>query len=220
MGTGLAVAASPAADAASGVQRDGHILVLGDSISAAYGIQRETGWVALLETRVKAANRELTVVNASISGETTGGGLARLPDLLEEYRPVAVIVELGGNDGLRGYPIGRIRSNLDAIVEASQASGAAVYLVRMQIPPNYGARYTRAFAGIYERVAESRSVTLIEGFLESVALKPGFMQSDGIHPTATAQPYLVDAVWPYLVESCQDLACLTAARSGSTTGSE
>ena len=184
-----------------------HLLVLGDSISAAYGLQREDGWVALLERRVKGVDRELSVVNASISGDTTGGGLARLPELLDEYAPTAVIVELGGNDGLRGYPIGRIRQNLEAIIDTCQTMGAEVFLVRMQIPPNYGPRYTRAFAGLYDRLAEEQDVTLIEGFLEAVALETGLMQSDGIHPTAQAQPMLTDVVWTYLEERCATGTC-------------
>ena len=186
---------------------DRHLLVLGDSISAAYGLQRKAGWVALLDDRVKAVDRELSVVNGSISGDTTGGGLARLPDLLDRYDPVAVIVELGGNDGLRGYPIGKIRQNLEAIIDLCTEIGAEVLLVRMQIPPNYGPRYTRAFAGVYDRIASEKPVTLIEGFLEAVALKEGYMQSDGIHPTAIAQPLLTEVVWDHLAERCTAVGC-------------
>lgn len=202
-----ALCATNAAAETAGDDDYRRLLVLGDSISAAYGIQREEGWVALLAERVKTLDRELRVVNASISGDTTGGGLARLPDLLADYRPHAVIVELGGNDGMRGYPIGKIRSNLQQIIEQSLAAGAAVYLIRMRIPPNYGARYTNAFAGLYDRLAAEQPVTLVEGFLESVALEPGAMQSDGIHPTAQAQPTLVDVIWPYLAERCQPSRC-------------
>ncbi|MEM6710292.1 MAG: arylesterase [Pseudomonadota bacterium] len=183
------------------------LLVLGDSISAGYGLDREAGWVSLLSDRMRSVDQDLTVVNASISGDTTGGGLARLPDLIARHQPAAIIVELGGNDGLRGYPIGKIRSNLEAIVGLGLEADADVFVVRMQIPPNYGARYTRAFAGLYDRLAEAQNITLITGFLESVALESGLMQSDGIHPTADAQPLLTNVVWAHLEPRCQPSGC-------------
>ena len=182
----------PADDAAGAT-----VLVLGDSISAAYGIQREQGWVSRLRERLAAAG-DWQVINASISGETTGGGLARLPDALAEHDPEVVIIELGGNDGLRGYPVARIRDNLNRVVELVQDTGAVPLLVGMQIPPNYGPRYTRAFAAVFGEVAEQRDVALVPFILERVALIPELMQSDGIHPTAEAQNALLDTVWPHL----------------------
>jgi acyl-CoA thioesterase I len=174
------------------------ILVMGDSISAAYGIQREEGWVHLLDQRLQAQGSPWQVVNASISGETTGGGLARLPQALQAHDPELVIIELGGNDGLRGYPISAIRDNLLAMTELAQAQQRQVLLVGMQIPPNYGPRYTRGFQAIYEEVAAQTGASVLPFLLQDVALEPGFMQEDGIHPTAPAQPVLLDTLWPYL----------------------
>lgn len=174
------------------------ILVLGDSISAGYGIQREQSWVSQLGSRVAGEAEGWRVVNASVSGETTGGGLARLPDALEEHDPGVVIIELGGNDGLRGYPIGRIRENLERMVALAKEAGSRVLLVGMQIPPNYGPRYTRAFAALYEEVAAAHEVPLVPFILEEVALRPELMQRDGIHPTGEAQELLLNAVWPHL----------------------
>jgi acyl-CoA thioesterase-1 len=138
------------------------------------------------------------VVDASVSGETTGGGLARLPDALDTHDPEVVIIELGGNDGLRGYPIDRIRDNLNRMVELAKHAGSRVLLVGMQIPPNYGPRYTRAFAGVFEEVSDRHDIALVPFMLEQVALVPELMQSDGIHPTADAQALLLDTVWPHL----------------------
>lgn len=169
------------------------IVVLGDSISAAYGIPRERGWVQLLAER--AASDGHTVVNASLSGETTGGGLARLPDLLVRHRPDIVVIELGGNDGLRGYPIARIRANLQQLVQKSAATGARVVVLGMQIPPNYGERYVSGFHAAFAAAA-SDGVGLVPFLLEGVALMPDLMQADGIHPTAAAQPRLLENAWP------------------------
>lgn len=174
------------------------ILVLGDSISAAYGIQREEGWVHLLEARLARLECEWRVVNASLTGETTGGGLARLPAALESHDPAVVVIELGGNDGLRGYPVARIKENLERMVTLALAGGRRVLLVGMQIPPNYGPRYTRAFSGMYSDIAQSRGVELVPFLLEKVALQPELMQSDGIHPSAEAQPALLDEIWSSL----------------------
>ncbi len=174
------------------------VLVLGDSISAAYGIQREDGWVALLEKKLQAGPTRGRVVNASISGETTGGGLVRLPRALAEHTPDVVILELGGNDGLRGYPINRMRANLQRMIDLTKEAGAVPLLVGMQIPPNYGARYTASFRGTYASLAEENEIPLVPFLLEDVALKKGWMQSDGIHPTRDAQPAMLDAVWPKL----------------------
>lgn len=176
------------------------VLVLGDSISAAYGIQRDEGWVHLLEDRLARIDSGYRVVNASISGDTTGGGLARLPAALKTHDPALVIIELGGNDGLRGYPVTSIRKNLEQLVELAVTGGREVLLVGMQIPPNYGHRYTRAFQNLFEEVAAERGVAVVPAFLEEVGVQPGLMQADGIHPNAEAQPLLLDTLWP-LVES-------------------
>jgi acyl-CoA thioesterase-1 len=190
-----ATAATPAAQA---------ILVLGDSLSAAYGIPRESGWVGLLEQ--KLAQRELTngnvartsVINASISGETTEGGLARLPALLQKYKPSLVVIELGANDGLRGFQIDRLRANLEQLIRLSQASGAKVLLVGIKIPPNYGLRYTSDFYESYTLLAHEYNIPLVPFLLEGVATDPELMQDDRLHPRAGAQPKILNNMWPYL----------------------
>ncbi|WP_299774792.1 arylesterase [uncultured Pseudoteredinibacter sp.] len=178
-----------------------NLLVLGDSISAAYGMKPEEGWVALLEEKLQ--QYDVGTVNASISGETTAGGLARMPALIEKYSPRWVIVELGGNDGLRGYPIGRMKANLANIIEQSQAAKAQVLLIGMQIPPNYGKRYTRLFSEAFPELAKKYEVSLVPTFLESVAVKPDAMQSDGIHPNSSAQGALLETAWPSILAMIQ-----------------
>lgn len=175
--------------------RAGTILVVGDSISAAYGMSTDEGWVTLLEQRLQQFDPAFAVVNMSLSGETTGGGLARLPDALRRHTPDVVIIELGGNDGLRGYPIDRIHANLGRMVTASLESGADVLLVGMHIPPNYGQRYVDAFHGIFHELAAEHEVPLVPFLLEGVATDAALMQRDGIHPTAAAQPLLLDNLW-------------------------
>ncbi|MDC0663527.1 arylesterase [Marinobacter sp. SS21] len=177
----------------------GTVLVLGDSLSAAYGVQLEKAWVSLLQQRL--ANAQLAnwqVVNASISGETTDGGLRRLPELLARHAPDVVIIELGGNDGLRGFPPSIIESNLSRLIALSQDAGARPLLVGIRIPPNYGARYTSVFADIYPTLAERFQVPLVPFFLDGIYNRDGMMQRDGIHPTAEAQPRMLDNVWPHL----------------------
>ncbi|WP_404363346.1 arylesterase [Marinobacter sp.] len=175
------------------------ILIMGDSLSAAYGVETERAWVPLLKDRLeKTSHDDWAVINASISGETTDGGLRRLPDLLSRHSPEIVIIELGGNDGLRGFPPGVIEDNLSAMIEKSQQSGARTLLVGMQLPPNYGQRYTQAFAAIYPELAEQHSVALVPFFLEGIYNQEKMMQSDGIHPTAEAQSKLLENVWPEL----------------------
>lgn len=171
------------------------VLVLGDSLSAGYGFALERGWVHLLRKRLGAEHR---VVNASASGDTTTGGLARLGALLEEHRPSIVIIELGGNDGLRGIPAAAIRTNLQAMVEAVQADGARPVLAGMRIHPNYGPRYTEAFHAAYADVAEATGAALVPFLLEGVATDPKLMQRDGIHPNAEAQEKLLENVWEVL----------------------
>ncbi|MBD3898149.1 arylesterase [Halomonas sp. ML-15] len=171
------------------------LLVVGDSLSAAYGIEQEEGWVSLLNERLDG---EVRVVNASISGETTAGGAQRLPDLLGQHEPQLVLLELGGNDGLRGLPPQQMQQNLASMIEASQAADAEILLLGIDIPPNYGQAYRDAFTGIYHGLAEEYDVALVPFLLEGVALEEGLMQSDGIHPTADAQPIILDNVWPKL----------------------
>jgi len=176
----------------------GTLVVLGDSISAAYGIDEQAGWVQLLRNRLAEQGLDVEVVNASVSGETSSGGLARLPRLLSEHSPKWLVVELGGNDGLRGYPPRALQGNLQRMIQLAQEQGVEVLLLGMQMPPNYGKAYTRAFAAVYPTVAEAEQVPLVRFFLEPVALVEGAMQQDGIHPTAKAQPALLEHVWPCL----------------------
>ncbi|NJN50498.1 MAG: arylesterase [Gammaproteobacteria bacterium] len=191
--------AAPAFAMDSDPARARTVLVVGDSISAAYGIQRSEGWVALLEARLLALNPRHRVVNASVSGDTTGGGLTRLPDALALHSPDIVVIELGGNDALRGYPIDRIRGNLDRMAALCIEAGAKVIIAGMQIPPNYGSRYTTGFHASFAEVAERRDAVLIPFLLEGIATEADLMQQDGIHPTAAAQSRILDNLWPALV---------------------
>jgi acyl-CoA thioesterase-1 len=174
------------------------VLVLGDSLSAAYGIRLEQGWVALLQDRLESKGYGHRVVNASSSGETTGGALARLPRALERHRPAVVVIELGGNDGLRGLPIADVRANFEALIRASRDSGASVLLIGMRIPPNYGATYTKAFHELFGELAAKHRLPLVPFFLDGIALDDSLMLDDGLHPNATAQPKLLELVWPQL----------------------
>jgi acyl-CoA thioesterase-1 len=175
------------------------ILVFGDSISAGYGLARvDQGWVELLQTRLKAQGYGYQVVNASVSGETTAGGLARLPRALELHRPKIVIFELGGNDGLRALPVAQMRTNLAQMVELASAGGAKVVLLGMRMPPNYGPEYTERFAAVFSELARGTKVPLVPFLLTDIALSPTLMQGDDIHPNAAGQPVLVDNVWPTL----------------------
>ena len=174
------------------------LLVLGDSLSAAYGMPRSQGWVSLLEGRLKKYDRPWRVVNASISGDTTGQGLKRLPQLLDLYQPRCVIIELGGNDGLQGKPLGTIRSNLRSLIQAVRAAGGQPVLVAMRIPPNYGDYYAGGFERLFLELAESEDVTLLRFNLEALARAAGMMQDDGIHPAPAAQERMLDSLWPEL----------------------
>lgn len=171
------------------------LLVMGDSLSAAYGIEREEGWVSLLSERLEG---DAHVVNASISGETTSGGAQRFADIIGQRQPDIVLLELGGNDGLRGLPPAQMQANLATMIEQSQEAGAQVLLLGIDIPPNYGQAYRDAFTGVYHSLAEEYDVPLVPFLLEDVALESTLMQSDGIHPTADAQPIILDNVWPAL----------------------
>ncbi|EED35705.1 arylesterase [Luminiphilus syltensis NOR5-1B] len=174
------------------------LLLLGDSISAAYGMDLEQGWASLLQQRLNTEGYSLRVANASISGETTAGGRRRIEQLLVKHRPALVIVELGGNDALRGYPITQLRNNLRDMVTKSQNAGAAVLLLAMEAPPNFGARYTSAFRDSFSKVAAQTDARVSDFMLEGIALEAGMMQADGIHPTISAQPRLLDNVWSSL----------------------
>lgn len=174
------------------------IVILGDSISAAYNMETGQSWPSLLQERLDNNGYTHRVFNSSITGDTTQGGLSRLPRLLERLHPALVIIELGGNDGLRGVPIDVTRANLSAMIESSQAAGAIVLLAEMRIPPNYGMTYTEQFNGNYALLKEKYDVLLIPFLMEHVALEPGLMQADGIHPNADAQPILLDTVWTIL----------------------
>ena len=170
--------------------------MFGDSISAAYGMDPSDGWVTLLANNLSARQSPYKVVNASVSGETTGGGLARLPKTLEVHKPDILVLELGGNDGLRGYPIGKIESNLVRMIRLATESGARVLLVGMVLPPNYGPRYTAAFEKLFKNVANTTSIAFVPFLLDGVGTDEDLMQKDGIHPKAEAQPLLLNDIWP------------------------
>lgn len=174
------------------------VLVLGDSLSAGYGLSRSESWPSLLQQRITESGRPHRVVNASISGDTTRGGVARLPRALKIHQPALVVIELGGNDGLRGIPPEEIRRNLEELVRLSRDSGAAALLTGMLIPPNYGPQYTQEFLDAFRRVSADMDVPLTPFVLEDIALEPDMMQDDGIHPTALAQPLIVDKLWPWI----------------------
>ncbi|AUO22208.1 MULTISPECIES: arylesterase [unclassified Pseudomonas] len=176
----------------------GTVLIVGDSISAGFGLDTSKGWVALLGQRLKSEGFDDKVVNASISGDTSAGGRARLPAALAEHKPDLVIIELGGNDGLRGQPPEQLKQNLASMIEQSKASGAKVLLLGMQLPPNYGPKYTTAFANVYPALAKEKSVPLVPFFLEGIGGHPELMQADQLHPAVGAQGKLLENVWPTL----------------------
>ncbi|RLQ23025.1 arylesterase [Seongchinamella sediminis] len=179
------------------------LLVVGDSISAAYGMSLDKGWVALLAGRMAGSYPDYSVVNASISGETTDGALRRIDKLLQQYQPSVVLIELGGNDGLRGFPIKRFRDNLQQLAQRSQVAGARVIIAAMRIPPNYGSRYADSFYASFGLVAQATESILAPFILENIATEPGLMQADGIHPTLEAQPILLDNLYPYIEKALQ-----------------
>jgi acyl-CoA thioesterase-1 len=196
LGAALAGLAAPAVAKAPAV-----ILVLGDSLSAEYGLRRGSGWVALLEERLQREKVPARVVNASVSGDTTAGGRTRLPALLKAHQPTHVILELGANDALRGQPLSATQSNLSDMARAARAAGARVVLAGMQLPPNYGRRYGEEFAALYARVAKEEDAALVPFFLRNVADvadSTALFQADRIHPREEAQPLLLDNVWPVL----------------------
>ena len=176
----------------------GPIMVFGDSLSAAYDLEIEQGWAWLLQDRLRDSGDERDVINLSVSGETTGGGLARLPDALARYQPSLLVLELGANDGLRGLSIQRMQRNLTQMVNQAQQSGAQVLLIGMRLPPSYGRRYVSAFEAVYPEVAASESTALMPFLLEAIALDESMFLPDRLHPTAEAQPILLDEIWGFL----------------------
>ncbi|MFK8053943.1 MAG: arylesterase [Woeseiaceae bacterium] len=183
------------------------LMVVGDSLSAGYGLaDTGDGWVALLQQRLDTESLAFRVVNASISGDTSNGGAARLPAALATHSPAVVVIELGGNDGLRGLPLNVMRSNFVRMIEAAQSQGAEVILLGMMIPPNYGERYTTDFQQQFVDLSEQYDLTLVPFFLENVALSQELMQSDGIHPNANAQPIMLNNVWPALAPIVERIA--------------
>ena len=183
---------------AAGAAPQQSILVFGDSLSAAYGIAQARGWVALLAERLKRERVDYSVVNASISGETTSGGAARLQKALQQHRPAVVVLELGANDGLRGLPVAQMRQNLSTMIEQAQQAGARVVLVGMKLPPNYGPDYTRAFESAFAELAKRHKTGLVPFLLEDIAEKQEFFQTDRVHPTEAAQPLMLERVWTAL----------------------
>jgi acyl-CoA thioesterase I len=174
------------------------VLVFGDSLSAGYGIHVDQGWVSLLARKISQLGYGFKVINASVSGETTAGGLGRLPHALEVQQPRILILELGANDGLRSLPLDSTRDNLDKMIALARARGITVLLLGMRMPPNYGERYTSGFQNMYTDLAQAHKLLLVPFLLDRVALDPGLMQADGLHPNERGQPLLLDNVWPKL----------------------
>lgn len=174
------------------------LIVLGDSLSAGYGMDREQSWVHLLDHRLQEQGYDYRILNSSISGDTTQGGLSRLPRLLDRYQPAFVIIELGGNDGLRGINPDVTRNNMTRMVQLSQGAGAKVLLAGIKLPPNYGEAYLQQFESLYADIAEEYGTLLVPFFMEGVVFEPGMLQADGIHPSVKAQPVLLENVWAIL----------------------
>jgi acyl-CoA thioesterase I len=174
---------------------DNTILILGDSLSAAYGLKQEQGWVKLLQDKYDVEQRNIKLINASISGETTGGALRRVDTLLEQYEPTHVLIELGANDGLRGFPVSKLQANLTALIEKSQAANAKSALMEIYIPPNYGPRYSKMFTDSFTKVSEQTNAYLMDFFVLKVAGQSDLMQNDNLHPNKTAQPILRDEMY-------------------------
>ena len=187
------------------------VVIFGDSLSAGYGIEVDQSWVALLQARLNEQGYEHRVINASISGETTEGGATRIESALSDFSPALIILELGGNDGLRGFPAARMKANLAKIVERAKESGAAVVLLGIRIPSNYGARYSAEFEGVFRQISEDFGVQWIEFFMEGIALNDELLQDDRIHPNAEAQPMLLENAWPII------RATLVQRQAGETT---
>ena len=178
------------------------LLILGDSLSAGYGLSQQQSWVHLLQQKLDQQDSNWTLVNASISGETSGGGLARLPALLEQHKPDYVLIELGANDGLRGFPVPQLESNLNAMVTQINQQQSKAVLMQIRIPPNYGPRYTKLFIDLYPKISKEQQIPLWPFFMETIALKQQWMQADGLHPNLEAQPVIADLMLP-LVSSLE-----------------
>jgi acyl-CoA thioesterase I len=168
------------------------LLILGDSLSAGYGLSQQQSWVYLLQQKLDQQNSGWKLINASISGETSGGGLARLPALLDQHKPEYVLIELGANDGLRGFPVQQLETNLASMIKQATSKNSKAVLMQIRIPPNYGPRYTKLFTDLYPKVAKEQQVPLWPFFMETIALKPQWMQADGLHPNLEAQPVIAD----------------------------
>jgi acyl-CoA thioesterase-1 len=196
-GLGLATMSLPAWSAAVASEKP-TILVFGDSLSAAYGIAQQQGWVALLQEKLNSQNYGYDVINASVSGETTSGGLSRLGQALAAKQPAIVILELGANDGLRGLPVKAMKTNLEQMIKLSKAAGAEVLIIGMQIPPNYGPQYAKSFRQTYAQLSKKHKTALVAFMLEDIAAKPDLIQPDGLHPNAQAQPIVLQNIWPQL----------------------
>lgn len=174
------------------------ILIFGDSLSAVYGVAQAQGWPALLQNKLNEKNQRYDVINASISGETTSGGLSRLATTLVEFKPNIIILELGANDGLRGLPVQEMAKNLDAMIMLSKKTKVKIVLVGMKIPPNYGLKYSNEFRRTYTKLSQQHNVTLVPFMLENIATKPKLTQDDGLHPNSLAQPLILENIWPKL----------------------
>ncbi|WP_145647959.1 arylesterase [Pseudoduganella lurida] len=198
MGLAMLLLCCSAASAASAYSAPKTLLVVGDSLSAEYGLTRGAGWVALLERRLQAQKADIRIVNASVSGETTSGGRTRLPALLAKHRPDIVVIELGANDGLRGLPVAAAEINLRAMTKTAQASGARVLLVGMRIPPNYGRDYSEKFFAMFRTVSRDEKADLAPFMLNGVAEKAEMFQADRLHPLASAHPIILGNIWPHL----------------------
>lgn len=186
------------------------VLVLGDSLSAGYGLQAGEAWPDLMQARIDSLGQPMRVVNASISGETTAGGLSRLPALMREHQPRVVIIELGANDGLRGLPLSDMRSNLVAMLKLAVDGNATPVVIPMRVPPNYGPAYSTGFAAVFEQLPRHVERVLLSAFfLQDVALDPALLQADGLHPTAAAQPLMLDAVWPTVAAALEQQSRVT-----------
>ena len=189
------------------------VLVFGDSLSAGYGIDVDQSWTALLQARLRSQGYEHRVINASISGETTEGGKTRISSALDNFNPDLVILELGGNDGLRGFPTEIMKANIRAIIETTRDRDVGIVILGIRIPTNYGPRYTQAFEQVYRDLAEEFSVPWIEFFMDGVALSEELMQDDGIHPNAIAQPILLDNAWPIIRQALTEHVGSQASRN-------
>ena len=202
--SGLSDHLHAAEDQQSKVKSEYRFLVLGDSLSAAYGLMQAEGWVKLLQDMWQNNNQGIAVINAAVSGETTDGGLARLPRLIEQHSPTHILIELGGNDGLQGHSVKKMKANLNDMVAMAKAAGIEVYIQDMQIPTNYGRRYNKLFSDSFSSVASENDIILVPFFLEDIALDKSLMQRDGIHPNADAQPqiaqFMYNALTPMIVD--------------------